>query len=174
MRLTRAQVDTIDKLFLDKLDEIRNIKVLPPKANLPQRLRAALKSLKDDPNIIIAKPDKGDAVVILDSDHYHGLAAKHLADSRTYELLETDPSEEIVQRYYQYLERCVGDKTLNDYQYYLKVPLDYQLSTIYFLPKIHKHPLKLRPIVASFKSITKFYNHVRGKCVPIVKTQRVL
>ena len=36
----------------------------------------------------------------------------------------------------------------------LTVSPDYQLSTIYFLPKIHKHPLKLRPIVASFKSIT--------------------
>ena len=158
MQLTRAHVDTIDRLYLDKLDEIRNIKVLPPKANLPQRLRAALKSLKDDPNIIIAKPDKGDAVVILDSDHYHGLAAKHLADSYTYELLETDPSEEIIRRYHQDLERCVGDKILDKYQYRrLKFPSDYQLSTIYFLPKIHKHPLKLRPIVASFKS-TVYHN----------------
>ena len=164
-------------------NEIQNIEVVPPKANFSQRLRAALKSQKEDPNIIIAKADKGDAVVILDSDHYYDLAAKHLADSRTYELLETDPSEEIVWRYHQYLERCVGDKILDDYQYSrLKVPSDYQLWTIYFLLKIHKHPLKLRPIVASFNSITtnasRFMNQilqpymrqVRSYC----KTPRIL
>ena len=39
-----------------------------------------MKSLKEDPNIII----KGDFVVVVDSKHYHGLAAKHLADSQTY------------------------------------------------------------------------------------------
>ena len=38
--------------------------------------------------------------------------------------------------------------------HHLKVPSDYKLPTIYFLPKIHKHPLKLRPNAASFKSIT--------------------
>ena len=53
-------------------------------------------------------------MVVLDSEHYYGLAAKHLADSQTYELLETDPSAEIVLRYHQYLERCVDDKILDE------------------------------------------------------------
>ena len=115
-----------------------------------------MKSLKEDPNIVIAKADKGDTVVVLNSEHYYGLGVKHLADSQTYECLETDPSEEIVMRYHQYLERCVSDGVLDDYQYrWLRTPSDYQLPTIYFLPKIHKHPLKLRPIVASLK---KYYN----------------
>ena len=104
--MTNAEVDTMGKLSLDIQNEIQNIDVVPPKANFPQWLRAALKSLRADPNIIIAKADKGDSVVILDSDHHHGLTAKHLADYRTYELLETDPSKEIVRRYHQNLERC--------------------------------------------------------------------
>ena len=115
----------------------------------------ALKSLREDPNIIVAKAGKGDAVVVLNSEDYFGLAAEHLADSQTYELLETDRSAQIVVRYHQYLDRCVNDNVLDNYQYCrLKVPSDYQLPTIYFLPKIHKHQLKLRPILASFKSIT--------------------
>ena len=100
----------------------------------------ALKSLKEDPNIIIAKADKGDSVVIMDSEHYHGLAAKHLADSQTYELLKTDPSEEIIFRYHQYLKRCVEDKILDDYKYHrLRVPLDCQLPTIFCLKYANIH-----------------------------------
>ena len=83
----------------------------------------ALKSLWEDPDIIIVKAGKGDAVVVLDSEHYYGLTAMHLADSQSYKLLETDPSEGIVQRYHQFLERCVDDKILDNYPYpLLKVP----------------------------------------------------
>ena len=129
--------------------------MVPPKSNFSQRLRMALKSLKEDPNIIIAKADKGDWVVVMDSEHYRGLAARHLEDSQTFELLKTDPSEEIVLRYHQYLERCVEDKVLDNCEYCrLRVPSDYQLPIIYFLPEIHKHPLKLRPLVAGVKIIT--------------------
>ena len=189
---TRAQDSIMVKVLSNIKNMIHNMEVRPPKLNLSQRLRLALKSLKEDPNIIIAKADKGDAVVVLDSEHYHGLAAKHLADSQTYELLETDPSEEIVLRYHQYLDRCVADGILDDYQYHrLRAPSDYKLPTIYFLPKIHKHPLKLRPIVASFNSITtnasRFMNlilqphmkQVRSYCknathvVNILKTIRI-
>ena len=49
-------------------------------------------SLKEDPSIIIAKADNRDTVVVLDSAHYFSLAAKHLADTGTYKLLEIDPS----------------------------------------------------------------------------------
>ena len=79
----------------------------------------------------------------MDVDHYYGLVMKHLADSSTYELLETDPSEQIVSNYNNFLDRCVKDKVLDKYQYRtLCIQDNYQMQTIYFLPKIHKHPLK--------------------------------
>ena len=153
--MTRTQNDIMAKTLHNIKKEIHDIQVVPPKLNCPQRLRNALISLKEDPEIVIAKADKGDTVVVLDSAHYYSLAARHLADTKTYELLETDPSEEIVRRYHQYLKRCVGDKIMDDYQHRrLTVPDNYKMSTIYFLPKIHKNPLKLRPIVASSNSIT--------------------
>ena len=143
------------RILLEIRTKIYNIQVAPPKLNFSQRLRNALTALKEDSTIVIAKADKGDTVVVLDSAHYFDLAAKHLADARTYQLLETDPSEEIVEKYHQYLRRCVDDGVLDDYQYRrLIAPCDYRTPIIYFLPKIHKHPLKLRPIVASFNGIT--------------------
>ena len=105
------------KALRDIKRAILSIEVVPPKVNFSQRLRKALTSLKEDSTIIIAKADKGDTVVVLDSTHYYDLATKHLADDGTYELLETDPSEEIVQRYHLYLKRCLNDKILDDYQY---------------------------------------------------------
>ena len=91
----------------------------------------------------------------MDSAHYYVLAVKHLAEVWTYKLLETDPTGEIARRNHRYLDRCMDNKMLDEYQYRrLIVPHDCQLTTIYFLPKIHKHPLKLRPIMASYKSIT--------------------
>ena len=77
--ITRAQADIMDKSLFKVFHEIQNIEVVPFRANIPQRLRLGLRTLKDDPNIIIMKVDKGDGVVILDSDHYHSLTAKHLA-----------------------------------------------------------------------------------------------
>ena len=129
--MSRAQDDTMVKLITNIRYQIQKIEVGPPRANLSQWLRTALKSLREDRKIIVAKADEGDAVVVLNSEHYFGLAAKHLADSQTYELLETDPSAEIVVRYHQYLNRCVNDKVLDIYQYCrLKVSSDYQLPII--------------------------------------------
>ena len=88
----------------------------PPRPNFSQKLKIALKSLREDPSIIIDKADKGDAVVVMNADHYYGLAMKHLADSSTYELLETDPSEQIVSDFYNFLDDCVKDKVLDKYQ----------------------------------------------------------
>ena len=56
--------------------------MVPPKLNFSERLRTAFRSLKADPNIIIAKADKGDTVVVLNSERYYGLASKHLQCSR--------------------------------------------------------------------------------------------
>ena len=113
-----------------------------------------MKSQREDQTITIAKADKGDTVVVKNTDHYYGLAMKHLADSSTYELFEMDPSEQIVSDYHNFLVRCVKVKVLDKYQYHtLCIPDNYEMQNIYFLPKIHKHSLKLRPIVAIIKGI---------------------
>ena len=72
------------KIFLIKFLGAQRKKFLAldtvlPQLNFPQRLKVALKLLREDPTIIVAKADKGDTVmVMMDVDHYYGLAAKHL------------------------------------------------------------------------------------------------
>ena len=75
---TKAQDNIMAKVLSDVKRMVQNMEVRPPMLNFSQRLRLALKSLKEDPNIIIAKADKGDTVVVMDSEHYYGLAIKHL------------------------------------------------------------------------------------------------
>ena len=66
----------------------------------------------------------------MNADHYYGLAMKQLADSSTYELLETDPSEQIFSDYYNFLDRCVKVKVLDKYQYRTLTIIKCKLFTI--------------------------------------------
>ena len=131
--LTLAQRTTMRKVFGDSRKAIKKMKVIPPRPNFTQRMRNALISLKQDKSIIIAKADKGDTIVIMDSDHYFGLAHKHLADRSTYEVLESDPRDEIVERYHKYLDQCLADKVLDKYQHNrLLIPTGHQSQLMYF------------------------------------------
>ena len=69
----KAHCDTMVQECNNIRQEIQNIQVVPLMSNYSQRLRTALKSFKEDPYIIITKADKGDLVVVMDSEHYHVL-----------------------------------------------------------------------------------------------------
>ena len=70
--MSRAQCDIMDKVIDNIKLEIQNVQVMHahPKSNFTQALKLALKSLKEEPNIITSKADKGDSVVVIDSEHY--------------------------------------------------------------------------------------------------------
>ena len=72
--MTRVQDDIMAKTFSYIKHEILKVEMVPPRLNFPQRLKLALTSLKEDPNIINTKADKGDAGVAMDSTHYYSLA----------------------------------------------------------------------------------------------------
>ena len=93
-------------------------------------MRNALASFKQDEDMIIAK---GDINVVMGSDHYFDLAHKHLADRSMYEVLESDPRDQIVEKYHKYLDQCFADKVLDKYQYNdLRVPVGHQSQFMYF------------------------------------------
>ena len=60
--------------------------------NLPNVEKSALQNLIKDENLIIAKADKGDSVVLLPTTEYLKLAYEHLNDRKTYILLQKDPN----------------------------------------------------------------------------------
>ena len=54
-------------------------------SNLTREERQAIKSLKEDPNIVIKSADKGSAVVVWDREDYLQEASNQLGDTSTYE-----------------------------------------------------------------------------------------
>ena len=120
-----------------------------PACNLDREEREALKSLKNNENIVITKADKGDTVVIMDTSQYASLAYGHLNDPHTYTRLTDDPTPGIVKAYRKFLRNLytVGIIDRTTFKFLLP-PTDVRTQHMYFLPKLHKVPLKMRPIVA--------------------------
>ena len=85
----------------------------------------------------------------MNSSHLVELAHAHLSDQKTYQLLKMDPTPEIVKRFNQYLRDCKAKKIITERQFQrLHLQENTSTQTIYFLPKLHKNPLKLRPIIS--------------------------
>ena len=119
------------------------------RANLTGAVKTALKGLMRKRNVVISEADKGDTTVVMNTKHYLDLALKHLSDKNTYQVLETDPTAGIARRFNSYLDDCLRNRVVTSRQYeslHLLTGIDTQ--TIYFMPKVHKDPLKLRPIVS--------------------------
>lgn len=79
-----------------------------PKPNLLATQRLASKELSTLPNTIIIKPDKGDSIVILDTDQYLSLAYNHLNDETTYKKLYSDVTLEVAQHLQTYLSKLLA------------------------------------------------------------------
>ena len=83
------------------------------------------------------------------TSQYLDLAYKHLNDKGTYRQLSKDPTQEMAMQFNQYLESCLQNRIITKGVFdKLVVPHNIETQTIYFLPKIHKNPVKLRPIVS--------------------------
>ena len=150
----RRGVPTASAKLLDKVcgrihGDLHSVDVKRHPPNLPLRLRKALRGLRDNEKIVISKADKGDAVVVMDRQHYLKLAWDHLGDESTYAPLTTDPTPEIANRFNAYIARCLNDKVIDaGLADRLRLPPDTCTQCMYFLPKIHKYPVKIRPIVS--------------------------
>lgn len=148
-------------LFEGALESIKiQLSQLPtnnkPAFNLSKRQHFALKSLMQNNNIIINKADKGSTVVIQNRNDYIDEALTHLNDTVTYQPLSGDSTNHICQQIKNvltdFLEKCYITK--NMYLFCLPPPKA-RLARIYFLKKIHKNPMGIRPIVSSCLSPTE-------------------
>lgn len=118
-------------------------------SNLSRGERKALRQLLRDENLVISKADKGDVAVVLSTSAYLELAYEHLSDRQTYKLLQNNPTEEIISQFIEYLKTCKERGVITAQEYYKLTPTKkVDTQRMYFLPKVHKNPLKLRPIVA--------------------------
>ena len=105
--------------------------------------------------LLTSKADKGDTTVVMSTKQYLTMAFKHFNDPDTYQLLESDPTLEIAERFIAYLDLCHERREITPAQHNrLHLPVEVETQTMYTLAKIHKHPVKLRPIVSCTKGPT--------------------
>ena len=144
MGLPLGSAKTLDSICADLECQLSNIKRVVRENNLPTKLSGALRSLKLSRDIVVSKADMGDAIVIMDKEHYTQLTWDHLSNGGTYCPLSTDPTPEIVKRFNAYLDTCLEDKVIDPGIYdRLKLPSNTCPQSMYFLPKVHKHPTKV-------------------------------
>ncbi|XP_072406260.1 uncharacterized protein [Chiloscyllium punctatum] len=116
--------------------------------NLNTKEREALKSLRNDKNIIILTTDKGRMTVILDKAEKMQKAQQLLADTNTYQKKEFDPTPQLPNRINNTLRNLQknGQITRSDLQ--RMEPESNNTPRSYGLPKVHKPDITLRPIVS--------------------------
>ena len=143
------------------------------KKNLTREEYRAIKSLKNNTDIIIKPADKGSAIVILDKNHIKE-GQRQLNDTNFYEKTDSNHTGEVINRInlhvHNMLQRGeISQSTCN----YLTSNND-RTQQFYLLPKVHKDALNppRRPIVSGSggptEKISQLVDHFIGKIVPLL------
>ena len=123
--------------------------------NLTGREREALQQLKIAEDIIIKKADKGNTLVILDTDFYRDklVMSDHL-NTDTYSVAPDDADTKVYRGLKKLIEKHKTCLTNKEVKYILKE--DWKSSNFYVLPKIHKN----KNIINKFKETNSEYVHM--------------
>ena len=85
----------------------------------------------------------------MDMEYYHELATKHLNDTSTYRPLDQDPTQSINCRFTRWIDALLKAGAIDNTMHrFLTLPQTVKTQYIDFLPKLHKDPIGVRPIVA--------------------------
>jgi hypothetical protein len=142
-----------------------------------------MNSLLNDPNITICDADKNLGVTIVDTTWYLGEIEDQLNDTNTYEV--KDPSiDHITERINTcafWIKKLIHPKVAKYVLDFTK-PEVWKLPKFRIIPKIHKDPMKGRPIVPSHHWLTtglsqvldRLLRPVLEKCQYVLKDSREL
>jgi len=138
--INRRKVPTEDKLLLKAISFLRS-------------------------NDLIAKPaDKNLGMTVMHIDWYTDQVFKHLNDDKTYLRLDTEPDWVSIQ---SELTSVIRSSTYKVKEHLSKT--DFQPSQFYVMPKLHKTPVKTRPIVPGYCQITAKVSEYLAKTLqPVV------
>nr|XP_033798820.1 DNA (cytosine-5)-methyltransferase 3-like [Geotrypetes seraphini] len=123
--------------------------------NLSPDMTTALRTLANDPNIVIKSADKGGGIVVQDTDAYVIEARRQLSDRQYYTELPSDPTVTISDLIHHILLQALEQGIITDREYRFLHQNYPTIPVIYFVPKIHKHLSKPpgRPIVSGIGSV---------------------
>lgn len=136
-------------------EELFNLRTLSQSKsdNMTRKQRLALKSLIENKDIVINKADKGSTIVIMDREQYIADGLKHLRDPTTYKSLAHDTTDQTKRAIKAKLTKMKKEGFLHkEYYEHCLPPTKHRTSRLYFLKKIHKTPMGIRPIVSSTNS----------------------
>ena len=126
-----------------------------------------LKQLRNNKDLVICKPDKGNGVVILERAKYDEAIKKMIEDPEKFEVINEDPTRKREESLQRFLRKLKKDNFFNDNDYSKIYPKGTNPARIYGLPKMHKFKSsdifpKFRPIVSSIGTFN--YNLSKFLC----------
>lgn len=131
--------------------------------------RKTKKFIKDNDDIIVCRADKGNSTVIMDKKDYLHKAKQLLQDSSTYKKINRDPTNKIQKEINNITNQCIQQNIIDKRTGMQWKSLNTTAPVIYFVPKVHKKDIPLRPIVSTIKSptynIAKYINNSLKHCM---------
>jgi hypothetical protein len=127
----------------------------PVKQNWPKTLRESLKELLADPNLLLITADKNLGYCLVELEWYKEQCLSHLNKTDAYELQEPtwlgeDEGQSSIQSNFNQLTSLLSQyKDLldeNEFKF-ITEQKDFKLMQFYITAKVHKLPVKSRPIV---------------------------
>ncbi|XP_071055083.1 uncharacterized protein [Onthophagus taurus] len=118
--------------------------------------RQTVKFLKENSNIIVTKADKGSTTVIMKKEIYVNKAEDMLKDIDTYKSFgnNKDKTNYVQNIMNNLLKDLLNKNFINDIEFKRLINHNTVISKAYFLPKIHKTDVPLRPIISSVGAAT--------------------
>jgi hypothetical protein len=144
------QPDTVKNNIRNDLD---NILKTHTEEKVTNNMSKTAKLLKDK-NCFYTKADKGNAVVIMDTEDYDN-AVLELLENGPYERRTRNPLTNTVEKTRKVIKTVIERFDLPDYMKYRLKVSNPVIPAMYALPKIHKPGNKMRPIVSAIGSPTE-------------------
>ncbi|XP_055527260.1 uncharacterized protein LOC129719869 [Wyeomyia smithii] len=132
-------------------------------------ISATKQYLKEHPNLIIIKADKGNKTVIMEAEDYHMKMMELLNDEETYQKLKKDPTNKVQKAINAMADGWLQHKYIEKSIHRSIKSTSSNPPRIYGLPKIHKEGRPLRPFVSTIGSATfnmaQFLSSILGNIV---------
>ena len=156
---------------------LKKAKLPPP--NMTRSDRAAVKSVKESPDIVILTADKGSATVVMNRSEYTEKIEDLLKDP-VYRKITKDPTSATERKITRELKKLEQEKHITKTLMNRLKPTASRPPKLYGLPKIHKSDVPLRPIVSCIgsptyqlvKHVTSSITQLTGQTSSFVKNSR--
>lgn len=127
------------------------------------------KFLKENPNMLITKADKGNMTVVLSAEEYEDKMRMMLEDADTYQKINYDPTARVSRKIKTILDTWKDNRYIDTKTHRKLNVSNCNPPRIYGLPKVHKQGRPLRPVVSTIGSTTyklaQYLSNILGKIV---------